>query len=215
MFFLSSFSWSFFAWRDSVAIVSFSKKFAHLISLCLLPGVLFKTCFGIWRRFDSLSHWPAYEALTKRWESLHLELFSISVGSLCNISELWPLVSSFFRQSSFPRLAPVCSYNSVVCFVLFLSSHGHKEWNFHIHYKSVRGRVWRNAVAPQVMFICTVDPTCVQGFGKQFWKNQIEWEGEMSTITVPQYLNLQQDCSALRQAFRGMHYSQFCVVFSS
>lgn len=37
----------------------------------------------------------------------------------------------------------------------------------------------------------------------------------MSTITVPQYLNLQEDCSALRQAFRGMHYSRFCVVFSS
>ncbi len=140
VFFLSSFSWSFFAWLDSVAIVSFSKKFAHLISLCLLPGVLFKTCFGIWRRFDSLGHWPAYEALTKRWESLHLDLFSISVGSFCNISELWPLVSFFFRQSSFSRLAPVCSYNSVVCFVLFLSSHGHKEW----HSYPLHIRAWKS-----------------------------------------------------------------------
>jgi hypothetical protein len=52
--------------------------------------------------------------------------------------------------------------------------------------------------APKLLLPC-VAPNCVTGWSEE--KNRVS---EMSTITVPQYLNLQEDCSALHRAFKGM-----------
>jgi hypothetical protein len=66
---------------------------------------------------------------------------------------------------------------------------------------------WRSG-APKLILPC-VAPNCVTGWSEE--KNRVS---EMSTITVPQYLNLQEDCYALHQAFKGMltiaHF--YCLI---